>query len=599
MHQNYLLFVPSLITKSEPIVYAVGAEGVSNEEYPQYEGIQTNEAVTKFLIDYLSKAGENLDKIIMLCTEEVRKETKPQIGNRTTLEYYRDSITAFLQQRRGVAKGAEGLFQVIEYAPQSNENENQIIGALTNAIYPEEETKEKKRIYIDFTGGTRSTALTLVFAGRILDKSGVEVAKILYSNLKKDGEQLVGRIEECTKTYQIFSAFEKNIKITYDIVDHDSSDPLYEEVNKLTVAKKMSQPQVAEKSAEKIGSLMGHVNKKNLPHTEIQNLKSIEKKCQEYQKGAEDPLFAIKQQLKSGDPDRALSTFREKSINILIDAAIVQVKDYYRNKLGKAMDEIAAVYCYYKSDTKKCTFLKVVRDYVKALIGNPQTPPQVVRKASFGNAYFAITNHLDQVPQYGFRHSAFTQRKCHQAIMPYVEQYHEQMRDVNKTLERYAQLDRLYMCYGFPFACTYGGGTYYDGYDSLYRKNFRQGINSLQNYYNGTIDSRMAQVLDAHPGERPSYQGLIQMLGDENNETMLSILFPYWLNFSSIRQGKLTGTRWGAFMLEFVEAYDIIRKVRNKVAHHDTNWKEADGKAAIDRLKMMIAKIEALRDEIK
>lgn len=602
MHQNYLLFVPSLITKSEPIQYSIGADGVSEKEYPQYEGIQTNEAVTKFLIDYLSKAGESLDKIIMLCTEEVRKDIKPQIGSRTTLDYYIDSITAFLQQRNGVTEGTKGLFQVIDYVPQNNENENQIIEALTNVIHPEEETKDKKRIYIDFTGGIRSAALTLVFAGRILDKSGVEVAKILYSNLKMDGAQLVGRIEECTKTYQIFSAFEKSIKITHNIVDHDSSNALMRENNNLIVAYKMSQTHIAEESHKKIDSIAPEQESQELSYTEKQNIQAIQRKSRAYQKGTQDPLFAIKQELENGNPDKALSTFREKSIDVLIDAGIIEVKDYYLKNKAAAMDEITAVYCYYKSDTQKCTFLDAVRDYMKALSSNIKMSPQAVKKAKFGKAYFTITNYLGNVPQYGFQHSAFSQQKCHKAIAPYVEQYYEQTQDFKEVLDRYVQLDRLYMGYGFPFACTYGGRSYYEGYDRLYQRNFQKGIDNLQSYYNGEPiepNSRMKRVLAAYPEKTPSYEELIQILENKNNEKMLHILFPYQMNVKNIREGNLKGPRWSGFMLEFVEAYDLIRRVRNKVAHHSTNWEEADGQKAIDMLKRMITEIERLREEIK
>lgn len=109
----------------------------------------------------------------------------------------------------------------------------------------------------------------------------------------------------------------------------------------------------------------------------------------------------------------------------------------------------------------------------------------------------------------------------------------------------------------------------------------------------------MKRVLAAYPEKKPSYRELIQMLKDENNEKMLCILFPYQMNFKHIREGNLKGPRWSAFMLEFVEAYDIIRKVRNNVAHHNANWEEADGQKAIEMLKTMIAELERLREAIK
>ena len=98
-HLNYLLFVPSLLSRTESIVYQAAAEGLGNTTYPNYSGLQTNEAVTKFLIDYLYNEGESLDKIIMLCTTEVLEKQMSQIGGQTTYEYYKEEIQKYIRER--------------------------------------------------------------------------------------------------------------------------------------------------------------------------------------------------------------------------------------------------------------------------------------------------------------------------------------------------------------------------------------------------------------------------------------------------------------------------------------------------------------------
>ena len=86
MYYNYLLFVPSLLSeRSSEIRYTVSIDGISSEEYPEYTGLQTNEGVTRFLVDYLQNNGESLNKIIMLCTEQVKETKVAKIDKKTTL----------------------------------------------------------------------------------------------------------------------------------------------------------------------------------------------------------------------------------------------------------------------------------------------------------------------------------------------------------------------------------------------------------------------------------------------------------------------------------------------------------------------------------
>ena len=112
----------------------------------------------------------------------------------------------------------EHLFEEVSYFPEKNENENQIINKLEEIVQPNKREEYPKRLFVDFTGGNRSSALTVVFACRILDKYGMEVGKILYSNLRNTENGIVGRIEECTQTYRIFSEFERALMIENNIV---------------------------------------------------------------------------------------------------------------------------------------------------------------------------------------------------------------------------------------------------------------------------------------------------------------------------------------------------------------------------------------------
>ena len=218
-HLNYLFFVLSLLSRTDTVIYQAEVEGIGDAAYPAYRGVQTNEAVTKFLIDYLHNKGECLNKIIMLCTPEVLKNKLSQIEGQTTCEYYQKEVRKYIQERNYPEMvNTEHLFEEVSYFPEKNENENQIINKLEEIVQPNKREEYPKRLFVDFTGGNRSSALTVVFACRILDKYGMEVGKILYSNLRNTENGIVGRIEECTQTYRIFSEFERALMIENNIV---------------------------------------------------------------------------------------------------------------------------------------------------------------------------------------------------------------------------------------------------------------------------------------------------------------------------------------------------------------------------------------------
>lgn len=207
-NENYLLFVPSLMSRDQVIHYKV--TGWENE----YLGMQTNEAVTKYLIDYLESKGAKLDKIIMLCSDEVKNQELKldQVSGRTTLEYYKGVILDFYKSKGCENIDAEGLFEIIPYIPKNDGEPEEIVEPLKKVlqITGEGENASGKHLFVDFTGGLRSAALLLLFACRILQKRGVEVEKILYSQIYPRTDQ--GALEECTGTYQIFEHFEAQIE---------------------------------------------------------------------------------------------------------------------------------------------------------------------------------------------------------------------------------------------------------------------------------------------------------------------------------------------------------------------------------------------------
>lgn len=69
---NYLFFMPSLLTRTQELVYQPNCDDNCKEFYDildkDFTGIQTNVAATKYIIAHLLKCGQKLNKILMLCS---------------------------------------------------------------------------------------------------------------------------------------------------------------------------------------------------------------------------------------------------------------------------------------------------------------------------------------------------------------------------------------------------------------------------------------------------------------------------------------------------------------------------------------------------
>lgn len=583
--KNYLLFVPSLLSRATPICYRVGEQ--------EYTGIQTNEAVTKYLIDYLRKKEKQLDKIIMLCTEQVREDKLDIIQGKTTLEYYECEIQRFLEERLGEEYTLrEDLFEVIPYVPQG---EDEVTEPLQKVLEITQDGKSglHKHLFIDFTGGIRSAALTLLFTCRILQRSGVEVEKILYSNITGSTKQ--GTIEECTKTYLLFEYLEglveqenggtekltRYVEKTLSEKESESVKKLVCSTDRVNQAKNLNQIGNVVKEAKRVEDDMKKASEE-VTSSKGRKLLSVltgqvnsSEKIIKNTKYAE--LIVIKEALEKKDYKRAIILFRENMVNILYKAGIVKTCNQYVNKNEKGIDdekvtnEIMGVYAYYEDPEGnkrriQKTFMDAVYHYMELLERNPEKDPADVLE-QMSSTFFRLDTYADETLRWGFGHNDYSRRTSRKKILPYLEKNYGTTLSADEFIDQYQQMDRLYMGYGFPFACTYGNKYFFDKYDEIYQKNMIRGAKSLHSLFQGKPDERMKRTLNCFPEEDFNYVTLIDALQKKKYAQMLHILFPYELNENKIRSDILKGEAWEEFIYQFAKGFYIVKAVRNKLEH--------------------------------
>lgn len=627
--ENYLLFVPSLLTeRAETITYIAGGE--------KYEGMQTNEAVTKYLADHLHGKGTKLNKIIMLSSKEVTDNKIGKANGRTTQEYYQEVIWDFLGKYRDDYGDRDSLFQMIPFKIESEPTAESIVEPIKQILKVTEETKPEKQehgyadkyLYVDFTGGMRNAALMLVFACRILQRLGVTVDKILYSNVG------AGTVEECTKTYAYFDFFEHLVKresgqessewYTEYIHKHSLSQEEQEEVQMLaegfkTLNESKEQNQfgkVADTSKQLFTKLkqMEKKAKKDSSSKDLEKLvmqmKEDVKEVQTFVDNDKYPeLPMIEDLLKKKQYERAFNLYREKIINIMYEGQIIQVdKRFLKNsKDGKRKElkeyeitqEIIGVYCYYEHPDKKNYPHKVFMDAVsyglEQLRQRPCDSPKKVIEETMGDWFYDATWYLNKgdIPSKSFMHTDFSRSISHKKILPYLEQDYGKSQ-IDEFVDKYNKLDRIYMGHGFPFAATYDKW-FLNGYDRTYREILNNGWSCLQDFYEGRSNRTIQRMLRCFPEESFTYETLIEALPDERYEKMLHILFPYCVDKWKVSSNVFKGEEWDTFIYEFAKSFCFIKNVRNKKIHKS----DLDSEEMKQAVKKMEHSLEMIRKYIR
>ncbi len=619
--ENYLLFVPSLLTdRSQKITYTAG------EKHWQYEGMQTNEAVTKYLSDYLHEQGTKLTKIILLCSKEVLNNKLEIAGQRTTLEYYQEAIWDYLEKYRDDYKDPQQLFQTIPLMSENGQTAEEIVAPIKQVLEIAEHTSADadKHLYVDFTGGLRNSALTLVFACRILQSMGVGVDKILYSNINSKS------VEECTKTYEYFEQFEYLVKKQYAPDNFDRYD---ESIKKLPqnernalnavvsqlkgIQEKTDLNQlnkVADSSIETIArfnQVKADIEKGPVSESAKTMLNRLEEDIRESVQVIADQskypeLPIIEEALRKGQYDKALNLYREKIISILYKGQIIKVGSRFLKNRANSKEkelneysitqEIIGVYCYYEHpDASRTyphkTFMDAVLYALNQLNRTPDLPPKTVISKSMGDSFYDITWYLEnnRIPSKSFLHNDFSRNICNTQILPHIKADYGII-DINDFVDKYNKLDRIYMCYGFPFAATYDKW-FLNGYDQAYRDILEDGINCLQDFYDQKYNAAVQRMLQCFPEEHFTYKTLIAALLDSRYSRMLHILFPFRLNKRSVQSTSLKNEQWDDFIYSFVKSFCLIKNVRNKKIHK-SDLESADMQRAIDEIKESLALIK-------
>lgn len=600
MSKNYLWFMPSLISANNPteFLYRPYDMGENDETYDgeidgvkvAYKGLQTNIAATKYVVCSLKKEQEKLTKIIMLCSEEVLTNnlnngiTFPADGTElTTYEYYTNTISKWLSDNGYSDEEIKNIFVKI---PLENINP----GAWQEMSEPLKEVKrlfgietgknssENGNLYIDYTGGARSASMLIIFFAKMLQRDGMTVKKVLYSNIIRG--QKINQIEDCIDTYNLFDLLEAQTEARFG-----KTDKAQEYVTK---KKNTRLAQMAEET-----NIAARKNKAKQFDTLSQQEKRLYSLTDEM--SIEEQFFAnnfndvrrnfgaensCKQSIEQGDSSNAAQIIRENIFDILQKKGILTWNaTYIRDKRNRETAFFAYI-AYYVS------YIKFVKELLKHLNDNADKP-----EADFRNLYIKYIEEKTTLTMSTKEYTnvnRFTEEEFNEVNAELVDAQNallnaeikelsasgnqnadlilQATEDHNSDIRKYMN---TYYSTGFPFANQYGKRSYTNcGYKWINGVKETQWINRI---YLQSLKKALNKLAKMPVDERKNKLAL--MVADENE--ILQYFTPVCIDKLFVLNGR-SFKEFGPIMI----LINDIRLIRNEFIH-DKKSKEFERASAL------------------
>ena len=162
-----------------------------------YEGIQTDDAPVKYLIDCAASNGEKISKLLYIVTQEVKADRFD--------EEFQKMVTNYIIQEpklKELYKEKMPQFCQIEYNEYVEETAKRAANVYSQ-VAKELLCSESANVYIDYTGGLRDISFLMTVITRYMEYMNFSCKKIVYSNLRKDNEK--GRLHSIDCVYDLFT----------------------------------------------------------------------------------------------------------------------------------------------------------------------------------------------------------------------------------------------------------------------------------------------------------------------------------------------------------------------------------------------------------
>lgn len=194
-----LLFLSKYKEVGKSVLYAV-EDAKGRTQY--FEGVQTNDAPVKYLLQKAAQNGDLIQKILYIITEEVKKNKDHKKFEQMVDSYIqKDETLRMLYQDQKIE------YEEVAYTDSKRETSFRAL-----EIYRQIAAKSgsfqgtKKNVYIDYTGGLRDISFLMTVVIRYLEYYDIFCKEIVYSNWE---DQKIHSLSCIYDMFQLLSGVEQ------------------------------------------------------------------------------------------------------------------------------------------------------------------------------------------------------------------------------------------------------------------------------------------------------------------------------------------------------------------------------------------------------
>lgn len=195
LETNFLLLFLSNGSK-KPSCYQINDENVMTEH--------SNESAVRELAVYLQERSQKIDKIFLFSSQATKKLLEN--SDMTTVDFFKSRIKDFVPAKNIIT---------VDYDESNSMNAAlSDIGEMGKSILDEAEKTEKTQrekgaashitIHADMTGGMRNASMMMLGVMRLLNFSGLQMGRILYSNWEQNRDVNYVEDSQAQDVYRFF-----------------------------------------------------------------------------------------------------------------------------------------------------------------------------------------------------------------------------------------------------------------------------------------------------------------------------------------------------------------------------------------------------------
>lgn len=600
MKQNILLLCPSLYREKAPEqrfrLYYSPDQVVTARH--------TNMPVFDSISDHLRRSGEQIDAVLMLCSQEVCCDVKKtELGEMTTLDYLKARFSNRPVQIETLSIGTGEI------------QDTALLQRLVSSAIGNLKISEAN-IWVDFTSGLRSYAIMLIFMIRFLEMQQHKVREILYANLSGTADQ-INEINSCLKVYRLFETYEALDAVDASVSEEEQPAPPTQADQALKRLRRLDRD-LRQKLSNDVRKHRGIIRraKKAVEETLSQfpddpHIALMAKKIREKLPEADDCYAEIEFALMHGLVDPAVLRFKEAAFrNLEKEGVICVIRNGY---LVEA--ELVSAYRYYLG------FLQYIHDILKQLSDGASLDPsahyQECVEAELEKRYHSSADYYAQ-NAIVLNSTAMAQYKKHCAavIARKDAEYQDLRRNTKAQIADPAARNRLlaacqseyltksqiyeqiFIRSGFPLACThYGDHRYiYSFYHGDLTRKAEALMSALSAIRQGVWNGQAASLLGGRLSPGCNYEQALAYCMDRLEE-VLPIAFSPLNPRNPWQCGLVNEDAFYAFLQAYLPLHTAIRMQRNLYAHDNIFESRPWTELNIDEKKNLIFRgIQMMRD---